>query len=113
MKSPFYTIGLASLICFSYTAVSAQDVVSFKNSIQDVKVEPLTGNILVKTKDGISSINPESNKIDWTLDVNKVNNTTALTKVAKTYESLQNNEFSKAFSSTTDLEFIPNSPFSH
>ena len=111
MKSPFYTIGLASLICFSYTAVSAQDVVSFKNSIQDVKVEPLTGNILVKTKDGISSINPESNKIDWTLDVNKVNNATTLSKVAKTYESLQNNEFSKAFSSNTDLEFIPNSPF--
>lgn len=111
MKTLYLSIGLVSLIYLSTQDVYAQDVVSFKSEIQELKIEPLTGSVLVKTKDGISSLNPDTKETIWTIDVNKINNANAINRIAKSYEALQSNDFSKAFSSATDLDFIPNSPF--
>lgn len=111
MKKSIFSLGLAFTMSLSSNFLSAQETISFNNPIQELKVEPLTGNVLVKTKDGISSINPTTKNIDWSLDIKKVNNQTKLNDLAKAYDAISNNDFLKAFSSDADIEFIADSPY--
>ena len=111
MKKSIFSLGLAFTMILSCNFLSAQETISFNNPIQELKVEPLTGNVLVKTKDGISSVNPTTNNIDWSLDIKKVNNQTKLNDLAKAYDAISNNDFLKAFSSDADIEFIADSPY--
>lgn len=89
----------------------AQEVVLFENKIEEVKIDPFTGNVIVKTKDGISSLNPQSKKVDWTVATSVVNNDKVLASMSKTLQSLEDNDFTKAFKSNTQIDLIPNSPF--
>ncbi|RRJ93121.1 hypothetical protein EG240_01210 [Paenimyroides tangerinum] len=111
MKNYAYVIGLTALSSVFSTAAFSQNVVSFTNEIQEVKVEPLTGNIFVKTKDVLSSVNSQSNAIEWSISIDKINNQNSIAKMSKIYSSLSNNDFSNAFKSDSEISFISNSPF--
>lgn len=110
MKRKLLTITLAFTFLMYYDSM-AQEIVSFPKSIQEVKIEPLTGNVFVKTKDGISCLDPETKTFNWQLDINKINNSSTMDKLAGTYQAISNNDFLSALSSTSEIEFIQNSPY--
>ena len=110
MKKTILTVGLVFAWLASFTA-NAQEIVNFDQTIQEVRVEPLTGSVLVKTKNGLTSLNPETQETIWTLDTKSVNSATTLDQMAKVDDAVSNNEFLTALNSKSDLEFIANSPF--
>jgi len=110
MRKKLVMLSLA-LGLLTYFPVQGQEVISFPTSIEQVKVDPLTGNVFVKTKDGFSCFNPETNQVVWTLDIKQVNTSTAIQKMATAYQAMSNNDFLSALSSKTAIDFIGNSPF--
>lgn len=110
MKKTILSIGLA-FFCLTNFNANAQEIVSFTNNIQEVRVEPMSGSILVKTKDGITCLNPETKQVIWSIETKDINSTTTLDKMANAYDAISNNEFLNALNSKSEIEFIPNSPF--
>ncbi|UYW01505.1 PQQ-binding-like beta-propeller repeat protein [Flavobacterium agricola] len=110
MKKTILNLGFAALWLLSFN-VNAQEVVSFTDNIQEVRVEPLTGNVFVKTKNGLTSLDPNSKQKIWELDTKNVNSTTTLDKMASAYAAVQNNDFLGALDSNSEIEFIQNSPY--
>ncbi|UIR55558.1 PQQ-binding-like beta-propeller repeat protein [Sphingobacterium sp. SRCM116780] len=102
---------ISSLFVGTLQCSFAQEVVPFESKIQEVKIDPFTGNIIVKTKEGISSLNPTSKKIDWSVATATVNNATTMSKLSKGVSAIENNDFLAAFSSTSQIDLIANSPF--
>lgn len=101
---------LSSTLLFTTISYS-QETLEFKENIQEIKAEPFSGNLIVKTKDGISSINTQTNKVEWTVETSTVNNATTMSKLSKISTDMNNNDFLSAFSSTSEIQSIANSPF--
>jgi hypothetical protein len=102
---------LSGLIITSLQVSFAQEIIPFKEKIQEVKVDPFTGNIIVKTKEGLSSFSPVTKKSDWSIATATVNNANTLLSLSKGYDALENNDFMKAFTSNAQIDLIANSPF--
>ncbi len=107
MKLKYYV--LAALL--SSVWVNAQVNVDLKHTIEQVLLEPLTGNVLVEDKENISAIDAENHKVVWSIAKKDYSSTTTLQSIDKINSKLSANDFIGAFSKNEELSLIPNSPF--
>ncbi|MTG99441.1 MULTISPECIES: PQQ-binding-like beta-propeller repeat protein [Myroides] len=100
---------LAGVLCS--IGATAQVNVELKHNIEQVLLEPLTGNVIVEDKENISSINGETHQIDWSFAKKDYSSTTAMQGAASTLNKLENNDFLGAFQKDEEVVLIPNSPY--
>ncbi len=89
----------------------ADKTVPFNQSIETILLNPLTGEIIVKEKDQISSYNPENGKTSWVVSEKEIGKTSASATMNKVNDALSNPDLGKLFESDDELHFISNSPF--
>ncbi len=89
----------------------ADIIVPFDQNIETIVLNQLTGEIVVKEKDKISSYNPESKQISWIVTEEEIGKMSALATATKINDALSSPDLMKIFDSGESLEFIPESPF--
>ena len=105
---------LFSFILGSFSVFSqrkADTTVSFDQNIETILLNHLTGEIIVKEKDQISSYNPEDGKISWVVSEKEIGKTSLMATATKIDNALSNPDLSAIFTSDEELSFIPNTPF--
>lgn len=107
MKKKYYL--LTSLLCSGW--IHAQVNVELKHTIEQVLLEPLTGNVLVEDSENISSIDASTHQIAWSIAKKDYANTSALQGINKVTSKVAANDFIGAFTKNEEISLIPNSPF--
>ena len=108
------SILLFSFILGSFSVFSqrnADKTVSFKQNIETILLNELTGEIIVKEKDQISSYNPENGEISWVVSEKEIGKTSLTATANKINEALSSPDLGKIFESDERLSFIPNTLF--
>ncbi len=100
-----------SLSFNSFAQRKADVVVPFTQNIETILLNPLTGEVLVKEKDQISSYNPEKESVIWVVSEKEIGKTSLSATANKVNDALSNPDLGKLFESDDELKFIPNSPF--
>lgn len=102
----FLFISLLSGLC-----LQAQSIVELNGKISQIVLEPLTGNMIVVDKENISSVNPKTSQIEWSLSKKEYANSNVLVSLNKALTAVENNDFLTAFNSKDAVSLIDNSPY--
>ena len=105
---------LVGLVLFSSSVLAqrnADETMSFKQDIESIQLDPLTGQIIVKEKDQISCYNPEEKKVIWTVTKEDLGKVAFAANAQKTLNALEGTDLLKLFESNEAIELIPESPF--
>lgn len=109
MKMKTLNFLFASLL--SCLCLQAQTTVALKGEIKQILLEPLTGNIIVADQENISSVNPKTSQIDWSLSKKEYANANVVVVLNKALTAVENNNIFAAFSSEEAVSLIENSPY--
>ncbi|WP_082468294.1 PQQ-binding-like beta-propeller repeat protein [Pedobacter sp. R20-19] len=112
MKKTLIASLLLTGLYFSTLAQRQADYVAkFDTKIQSITLDNLTGNILVKEADKVSSFNPQTNTIDWSLTDEQIGKMSTATKLINANQALNDPDLLKIFQSTDQLVFLENTPY--
>jgi hypothetical protein len=90
----------------------ADAVISFPQDIQQIVINPANGHVIVKEKDAISSENPETKTVEWTIKKNDIVKTGSVEKAQKVLDALSSATSLAASMQPSDaVEMVPNSPY--
>ncbi|MDR1883797.1 MAG: hypothetical protein LBR26_13595 [Prevotella sp.] len=113
MKTKF--VFITAMACISMTAAAqrqADAVISFPQDIQQIVINPANGHVIVKEKDAISSENPETKTVEWTIKKNDIVKTGSVEKAQKVLDALSSATSLAASMQPSDaVEMVPNSPY--
>jgi hypothetical protein len=106
---------LAGCVLLISTVSNAQrqpdKVIPTAQNIDNILLSPLTGEIILKQKDAIVALNPESLQQDWSVTKDQMSKLSAVDKAANVLTALNNPDLGKLFTSSDQINFIPNSPY--
>lgn len=89
MKKMLFTGLVITGLYFGAFAQRQADYSSkFQTKIQSIILDNLTGNIIVKEANGVSSFNPQANTIDWNITDEQLGKTTNMSKLVKVNDAL-------------------------
>ncbi|MDY0905223.1 PQQ-binding-like beta-propeller repeat protein [Pedobacter sp. CFBP9032] len=112
MKKMLFTGLVITGLYFGAFAQRQADYSSkFQTKIQSIILDNLTGNIIVKEANGVSSFNPQTNTIDWNITDEQLGKTTNMSKLIKVNDALNDPDLLKIFQSSDQLAFIENTPY--
>lgn len=112
MKKTLIANLLLTGLYFSTLAQRQADYVAkFDTKIQSITLDNLTGNILVKEADKVSSFSPQTNTVDWSLTDEQIGKMSTATKLINANQALNDPDLLKIFQSTDQLVFLENTPY--
>lgn len=100
-----------ALSVFCSMGAFAQVTVDMKADIEQVLLDPLSGNVLVEDKDNVSCVNGQTNELNWSFAKKDYASITTLEGVTTTLNKIENNDFLNAFNKDEEVTLIPQSPF--
>ncbi len=110
---PLLVVAVVSLSATTMFAQrSADAVIPFSESIQQIALNPLNGHVIVKSSNVIASENPETKSADWTISKSDVVKVGSVEKAQKVLDALGSVAgLASSFQSSDAIEVIPNSPY--
>jgi hypothetical protein len=113
MKTKFVLI--TAMACISITAAAqcqADVVIPFPQDIRQIVINPVNGHVIVKEEDAISSENPETNTVEWTIKKDDIVKTSSIEKAQKVLDAFSSVTSLTASMQTSDaVEMVPDSPY--
>lgn len=109
-------IVLTLVMVFAYmTALpqrQADVVIPFSQDIQQIVINPLNGHVIVKEKDAISSQDPESNNVEWSIKKDDIVKASNAEKAQKVLDALSSGSNLAASMQPSDaIDILPESPY--
>jgi hypothetical protein len=94
-----------------YAQRDADVTVSYQQDIENILLDPLSGQIIVKELDKVSCYNPETNKTEWEVTKAEIGEASLITNAQNTLDALASPDLLKILESRESVELIPESPF--
>ncbi|RZL41634.1 MAG: hypothetical protein EOP00_24530, partial [Pedobacter sp.] len=111
MKKILLLLTLSGMSIGVFAQRQADYVSKFDTKIESILLNNLTGSVLVKEASKISSYNPQSNAVDWTITDDQIGKMSALGTVNKVGDFASDLDLAKLLQSSDNLSFLENSPF--
>ena len=89
----------------------ADVVVTYEQAIENILLNPLNGEIIVKEKNQVSCYDPETNETKWKVTEAEIGNVSAAANAQKAISALGGSDLLSLFESNESIELIPESPF--
>ncbi|MDR3246185.1 MAG: PQQ-like beta-propeller repeat protein, partial [Prevotellaceae bacterium] len=113
MRTKSLLLSFACLLAIPgvYAQRDADVTVAYQQDIENILLDPLSGQIIVKEKDKVSCYNPETNKTEWEVTKAEIGEASSITNAQNTLDALASPDLLKIFETNESVELIPNSPF--
>ena len=106
---------LLSLCCLlssvAFAQRSADLTITYRQNIENIILDPMSGMIIVKEKDKVSAYNPETNQTVWEVTKEEIGKASLISNAQNTLDALSSPDLLKLFESNESIELIPGSPF--